>query len=99
MILLDVHGNVDTRLRPRATSPFKDIVAAVSILFAFLSFYMSLIGGVPVGRIVFAVFAMTASVLGLARSMTSNVKEELFGFAGFLFAVAAMFLAIVTTIV
>jgi hypothetical protein len=31
--------------------------------------------------------------------MTSNVKEELFGFAGFLLAVAAMFLAIVTTIV
>jgi succinate-acetate transporter protein len=99
MVLLDVHGNVDTRLRPKATSPFKDIAVAVSILFAFLSFYMSLIGSHPVGRIVFAVLAITASVLGLARSMTSNVKEELFGFVGFLFAIAAMFLAIVTTIV
>jgi hypothetical protein len=60
---------------------------------------MSMIGGHPVGRIVFAVLALTACVLGLARSMTSNVKEELFGFAAFLFAVAAMFLGIVTTIV
>jgi len=99
MVLLDVHGNVDRNLRPKASSPFKDIAVSVAILFACLSFYMSLIGGHPVGRIVLAVLAVSASVLGLARSMTSNVKEELFGFAGFLLAVAAMFLAIVTTIV
>jgi hypothetical protein len=99
MALLDIHGNVDTQLRPKASSPFKDISASMSILFALLSFYMSFISAHPVGRLLLAVLAVGCSVLGLARSMTSNVKEELYGFAAFLLAIASLFLAIVTTIV